>query len=188
MLPRESGAHAHHVAMRGLRGRGAEEDGALARPERPSRCTLPITALRVMPPSSAAIWLADRPSAQSFFSSLDPFVGPGHELVPAVGRARCRGRIRPRVRAAPAGLAPTPRYDVLRNCPPHEMSYLNVDKLQYGESWAQESARLTSTCSCYFDSSIPQKACALSFRRRHPDRATARHRVTGRVDSRKPRQ
>ena len=43
--------------------------GVLARPDRPSRCTLPITALRVMPPSSAAIWLADRPSAQSFFSS-----------------------------------------------------------------------------------------------------------------------
>jgi hypothetical protein len=41
--------------MRALRGRAAAEDGDLARPERPSRCTLPITALRVMPPSSAAI-------------------------------------------------------------------------------------------------------------------------------------
>src|SRR5436305_3824794 len=48
-----------------LRGRGETEDGDLARPERPSRCTLPITALRVMPPSSAAIWLADRPSDRS---------------------------------------------------------------------------------------------------------------------------
>src|SRR5882757_5376058 len=54
---------------RGLRARGAEEDGDLARPESPRRCTLPITALRVMPPSSPAIWLADNPSAQSFLSS-----------------------------------------------------------------------------------------------------------------------
>src|SRR5215831_11166253 len=53
---------------RALRGRGAAEDGDLARPDKPSRCTLPITALRVMPPSSAAIWLADNPSVQSFFS------------------------------------------------------------------------------------------------------------------------
>src|SRR3954447_11421060 len=54
---------------RALRGRGAAEDGDLARPDRPKRWTLPITALRVMPPSSAAIWLADRPSAHSFFRS-----------------------------------------------------------------------------------------------------------------------
>src|SRR5690606_40105454 len=33
------------------------------------RCTLPMTALRLTPPSCAAIWLALRPSAQSFFSS-----------------------------------------------------------------------------------------------------------------------
>src|SRR5262249_29397550 len=52
-----------------LRGRGADEDGLLARPERPRRWTLPMTALRVIPPSSAAIWLADRPSAHSFFRS-----------------------------------------------------------------------------------------------------------------------
>src|SRR3954470_11264794 len=53
---------------RALRGRGAAEDGDLARPDRPSRCTLPITALRVMPPSSAAIWLADSPSVHSRLS------------------------------------------------------------------------------------------------------------------------
>src|SRR5579872_609609 len=55
------------VAERGLRGRG--EALLLARPESPSRCTLPITALRVIPPSSAAIWLAERPSDHSFFNS-----------------------------------------------------------------------------------------------------------------------
>src|SRR3954451_8980776 len=62
---------------RGLRSRGTEEEGALARPERPRRWTLPITALRVIPPSSPAIWLADRPSAHNFFrrstrSSVQP--------------------------------------------------------------------------------------------------------------------
>src|SRR5882672_168629 len=55
-------------AGRALRTRGTAEEGLFARPESPSRWTLPITALRVTPPSSAAIWLADRPSAQSFFS------------------------------------------------------------------------------------------------------------------------
>src|SRR5215472_15041069 len=56
-------------AERGLRGRGAALELLLARPESPSRCTFPITALRVMPPSSAAIWLAERPSDHSFFRS-----------------------------------------------------------------------------------------------------------------------
>src|SRR5882672_9321929 len=54
---------------RALRGRGEDEEGLLARPERPRRCTFPITALRVMPPSSAAIWLADSPSAHNFLRS-----------------------------------------------------------------------------------------------------------------------
>src|SRR3984893_14499962 len=54
---------------RGLRWRGTEVDGLLARPDKLSRCTLPITELREMPPSSAAIWLADNPSLHSFFKS-----------------------------------------------------------------------------------------------------------------------
>ena len=49
-------------------GWGAAEDGVLARPESPSRCTLPITAFRVTFPSSAAIWLAESPASQSFLS------------------------------------------------------------------------------------------------------------------------
>jgi len=32
-------------------------------------------------------------------------------------------------------------------CPPHEMSYLTIKKLQYGATRAQESDLLTSTCS-----------------------------------------
>src|SRR5438874_9685373 len=71
VLPRIAGRATRNMWawVRVLRGRGAVEDGDLARPESPSRCTLPITALRVMPPSSPAIWLADSPSAQSFLSS-----------------------------------------------------------------------------------------------------------------------
>jgi hypothetical protein len=46
-----------------------EEDETCARPDSPSLCTLPITALRLLPPSSAAIWLAERPSDHSFLRS-----------------------------------------------------------------------------------------------------------------------
>ena len=66
----------------GRGGRGALNavrlgcEGA-ALPESPKRCTLPITALRVTPPNCLAIWLAERPSSQSFFrvstrSSVQP--------------------------------------------------------------------------------------------------------------------
>ena len=41
----------------------------VARPASPRRCTLPITALRVTPPSRPAIWLALSPSAHSFFKA-----------------------------------------------------------------------------------------------------------------------
>src|SRR5262245_38864909 len=85
---------------RALRWRGAAVDALLARPDRPSRCALPMTALRVMPPSSAAIWLADRPSDQSFFSSstrssvhdmLNPPQRGGLKLdrIPHSARQRC---------------------------------------------------------------------------------------------------
>jgi hypothetical protein len=52
-------------------GRGASVAGAspLLRLDRPSRCTLPITALRVTEPSSLAICEADLPSFHIFFSS-----------------------------------------------------------------------------------------------------------------------
>src|SRR5215203_2857457 len=77
---------------RGFLGRGALEDGALVRPESPRRCTLPITALRVMPPNSAAIWLADKPSDQSFLSCST------RSSVHVMEFSSCRGptrRIRP---------------------------------------------------------------------------------------------
>src|SRR5258707_10940846 len=55
-------------AGRALRGGGAAGEGLLGRRESPSRWTLPITAFRVTFPSSAAIWLAESPPSQSFFS------------------------------------------------------------------------------------------------------------------------
>ena len=63
------------------RGRGLDERELVARPDSPRRCTLPITALRVTPPKRPAIWLALKPSAQSFLSSstlssVQPMVWP----------------------------------------------------------------------------------------------------------------
>src|SRR6516225_9712468 len=74
------GASEGDEAGRGRRGAlKAGRDGCegAARPDRPKRCTLPITALRVTPPSCLAIWLAERPSSQSFLristrSSVQP--------------------------------------------------------------------------------------------------------------------
>src|SRR5215475_8991618 len=95
---------------RGLRGRDAAEDGDLARPASPSRCTLPITALRVMPPSSAAIWLADNPSAHSFFSvSTRSSVQVMPQSSPAVTAQRPH-RIPPRVWATLSWPDAYPRY------------------------------------------------------------------------------
>ena len=72
VLPRDTGRDTRIIGCAGrataLRCRGAAGAGALARPDRPNRWTLPITALRVTLPSSAAIWLADSPASQSFFS------------------------------------------------------------------------------------------------------------------------
>src|ERR1700755_584181 len=118
------------ICERGLRARGADDDGDLARPDKPSRCTLPITALRVMPPSSAAIWLADNPSVQSFFnvstrSSVQ--VMPNSSPVAAAEESR---------QNPTAGLdndqlarrIPAPPIYAM-TCPPHEVSYSTMEKL-----------------------------------------------------------
>jgi hypothetical protein len=59
------------LGSRGFLGaRGAAVRGAWALPDRLSLCTLPMTALRVTPwLSRTAIWLALRPSVQSFLRS-----------------------------------------------------------------------------------------------------------------------
>ena len=80
LLGREAPVEMRRTPVEGrgvARARGAELAG-LARPVSLSLWTLPITALRVTPsPSSPAIWLALRPSIQSFFkvstrSSVQP--------------------------------------------------------------------------------------------------------------------
>lgn len=45
--------------------------------DRPKRCTLPITALRVTPPNSFAMTLADWPSPH-IFQNFDALISPGH--------------------------------------------------------------------------------------------------------------
>src|SRR5688572_19013266 len=59
----------------------------VARPERPSLCTLPITALRVTPPSRPAIWLAERPSDHNFFNSSTRSSFQAMPFTPAVAIA-----------------------------------------------------------------------------------------------------
>jgi hypothetical protein len=56
---------------------------------RPRRCALPITALRLTPPSSSAIWLAVRPFSHIFFSesirsSVQAMQSPNHLRVVAI--------------------------------------------------------------------------------------------------------
>src|SRR5499426_4205317 len=137
--------------VRGLRGRGTAADGDLARPESPSRCTLPITALRVMPPSSAAIWLAESPSVQSFFSVSTRSSVQVMPQIPRQSPRRKKSRQNPTAGLGNDQLArriPAPPIYAM-TCPPHEVSYSTMEKLQYGGSQAQESERPASTCSVH---------------------------------------
>src|SRR5690606_9315054 len=69
LMPAEGLATRRGVERAAGRARGAVLVG-LARADSLRRCTLPITALRVTPsPNSPAIWLALKPSIQSFFKS-----------------------------------------------------------------------------------------------------------------------
>src|SRR6202034_740681 len=157
VLPRETGRETRIIcwAGRALRGRGAAEEGLLARPERPSRWTLPITAFRVTFPSSAAIWLAESPPSQSFFScstrssvqvntviALFPSCRAGHsrsgvatiirsKSLPAESLSPRRAR-----KARPGVYAE--HWDKKGVKPPHEMSYPTAQRLQYGVTPAQE--------------------------------------------------
>src|SRR5262249_12546228 len=142
---------------RALRGRGAAEDGDLARPDSPSRCTLPITALRVMPPSSAAIWLADNPSVQSFFSvstrSSVQVMPQNSSPVAAAEKSRQNPTAGLDNDQLARRLPPPPIYAM--TCPPHEVSYSTMEKLQYGGRDTEEPGRrpLPSMSSTY-----PQRA------------------------------
>src|SRR3984885_167451 len=63
-----SGACTRMVTFGVMGRRGRSLRDGLARPASPRRCTLPMTALRVTPPRTRAIWLAERPSVQSDLS------------------------------------------------------------------------------------------------------------------------
>src|ERR1700730_931992 len=93
-----------------------------------------------MPQSSAAIWLADSPSPHNFFRLSTRSSVQVMRLPSAVRRRIGVDRIHPQLRLA---LRPTGPYSPLlmnsETCPPHEMSYLTMNKLQYGGSPAQES-------------------------------------------------
>src|ERR1700674_4161197 len=152
---------------RALRGRGAPVDVLLARPDRPRRCTLPITALRVMPPSTAAIWLAERPSDQSFLSSSTR--SSVHDMLfflpERAGSALKESPTEP----GSAKSRPTHTYSperCLEDCPPHEMSYLTIKMLQYGGGRGEESARHASTHSwhCVDDIGV-NRPCSAHFSR-----------------------
>src|SRR5260370_9650836 len=147
---------------RGLRGRLTEEEGVLARPDSPSRCTLPITALRVMPPSSAAIRLAESPSAHSFFRSStrsSVHIWPLHQ------RSIVEGRVRPAESAIVSSegqsgrrTARSTRWNSGNGPPQNEMSYLRVSRVQYGGSPAQESGRRSGRFLPRFPPHVPPTA------------------------------
>src|SRR4029078_13370165 len=139
---------------------GTEHEGQSAPPCTPSRCTLPITALRVMPPSSPAIWLAESPSAQSFLSSLTRSSVQDMSRFP-YRTCQCRWQNPPS--QSGEGRAGLTHASNTQGTVRYDMSYLTAMTLQYGQTQAQESPRLTSTFSCYFESSIPRKVWALSF-------------------------
>ena len=63
---------------------------------RPRRCALPITALRLTPPSSSAIWLAVDAIVPHLFQALDALVSPRHcRIAPFRLAAPCGHRSQP---------------------------------------------------------------------------------------------
>src|SRR6266516_4755415 len=60
-------------------------------------------------------------------------------------------------------IPPPPIY--ASNCPPHEMSYSTMEKLQYGGSRAQESDRPASTCSVRVKAMRPHLSARLCIAR-----------------------
>src|ERR1700704_5503324 len=157
VLPRDTGRETRIMcwAGRALRWRGAAEEGLLARPERPSRWTLPITAFRVTFPSSAAIWLAESPPSQSFFSCSTRSSDQVNTVIvffPSHRAGRMGAALAMPILKNPCGQNPLAfagrknraervrrTNGLLGSYPPHEMSYPTAQTLQYGVTLAQES-------------------------------------------------
>src|SRR5258708_5739543 len=128
---------------RGLRWRGTEADGLLARPDRPSRCTFPITELREMPPSSAAIWEADNPSLHSFLRTSTRS-SVQFMALPSLAPVRPLGRIPAHPPDSPKPPSATRCRKKQKTVPsPHEMSYRASKNATI---WRDSRARVATRC------------------------------------------
>src|SRR5262249_16217996 len=99
-----------------------------------------------MPPRSAATWLADRPSVQSFFSVSTRSSVQVMPQIPRQSPRRKKSRQNPTAGLGNDQLArriPAPPIYAM-TCPPHEVSYSTMEKLQYGGSQAQTAERASS--------------------------------------------
>src|SRR5262245_18595905 len=114
-----------------------------------------MTALRVIPPSSAAICEADSPSDHSFFSISTRSSVQLMPLIPSELRDGSLQTESIHESGQPSSRPDaTPTTNLPSDSPPHEMSYLVIETLQYGESQTQESEALASTSYTYGVSSI----------------------------------
>ena len=77
---------------------------------------MPITALRLTPPSASAIWLAVWPASHILLERLDPLVGPGHHGSFSISSPAVAGR-RPRPTCEPMD-APTTSAEKITAMPP----------------------------------------------------------------------
>ena len=156
VLPRTTWARA---AERGHRRPGAARAGALAkarrrgrrgdlaRPGSPSRCTLPITALRVTPkpvaPKSGSRSCrrakagAAAPPSHPSKTSLASFISERGVDLRAPNRSLLSGRIRAPRLTGRAAERHTPKRS--HEGPPHDISWLVDRKLHYSLNLAQES-------------------------------------------------
>src|SRR5262249_33186653 len=97
------------------------------------------------PARAGRLCVADSPSAHSLFSvstrSSVQVISNSSPAATAETESHCGSGQRSVARRVPA--LPIDA----SNCPPHEMSYSTMEKLQYGGSPAHETPRPASTCS-----------------------------------------
>src|SRR6516165_551781 len=133
---------------RALRGRGAAEDGDLARPDSPGRCPLRFTEWRVCPPAPRRFGSPTIPLSR--VSSAFRRAHRSRSCLKFLA-SRCGGEVQTESHCGPGqrpvGPTHTRATDLRYDCPPHEVSYSTMEKLQYGGSQAQESDRPASTSS-----------------------------------------
>ena len=167
---------------RALRGRGAAEDGDLARPDKPSRCTLPITALRVMPPSSAAIWLADNPSVQSFFSVS---TRSSVQVMPQFLASRRGGEVQTESHCGPGQRPVGPTHTRATDLR-YDLSAARSVVFDDGKAtiWRESGARVRPACFHTFCPRVPNASTLICALVQCVKVCGACHAVLGHVDSR----